>query len=109
MRQERERCKFYVGSGVCNFDEQVDTPCYLGRRHKQCNLYEEKKRYVGYPIDMEVSQDEIMKTEYRLNMPKSIGCLIHEPTHHILAVYKPISRFKRIMLRWCFGLKFEKI
>lgn len=59
--------------------------------------------------DMDMSQDEIMETEYHLNMPTPIGRFIHEPTHHSLAVYKPISRFKRLMLRWCFGLKFEKI
>ena len=40
---------------------------------------------------------------------KPIGYLHHEPTGYSLAVYKPISRFKRLMLRWCFGLKFEKI
>lgn len=40
---------------------------------------------------------------------KPIGYLKHEPTGYSLAVYKPISRFKRLMLRWCFGLKFEKI
>ena len=38
-----------------------------------------------------------------------IGRLIHEPTRHTIAVYKTISRFKRFMLRWCFGLKFERI
>lgn len=37
-----------------------------------------------------------------------IGHLRHDPTGYTLAVYKPISRFKRLMLRWCFGLKFEK-
>lgn len=109
MKQERERCNFYVGCGECGFDEQTYTPCYLGSHFKQCNLYEEKKRCVGYPADMDMTQDEIMRTEYRLNMPKPIGRLIHEPTHHTLAVYKPISRFKRLMLRWAFGLKFEKI
>jgi hypothetical protein len=40
---------------------------------------------------------------------KPIGYLKHESTGYSLAVYKPISRFKRLMLRWCFGLKFEKI
>lgn len=109
MKQERERCKFYAGCGECGFDEQAYTPCYLGSHFKQCNLYEEKKRCVGYPADMDMTQDEIMRTAYRLNTPKPIGRLIHEPTHSIIAVYKPISRFKRLMLRWCFGLKYEKI
>lgn len=45
--------------------------------------------------------------ELKAFMP--IGYLRHEPTGLSLTVYKPISRFKRIMLRWCFGLKFEKI
>lgn len=38
-----------------------------------------------------------------------IGYLRHEPTGYSLAVYNPISRFKRLMLRWCFGVKFEKV
>lgn len=108
MKQERERCKFYAGCGECAFDEQAYSRCWLPL-HKGCMLYMEKKRFVGYPANMDMAQDEIMKTEYRLNMSKPIGQLIHEPTRHIIAVYKPISRFKRIMLKWCFGLKFEKI
>lgn len=109
MRQERERCKYYAGCDECAFGEQAYTRCYLGSHYKHCDLYEEKRRFVGYPADMDMSSDEIMKAEYRLNMPTPIGQLIHEPTRHIIAAYKPISRFKRIMLRWAFGLKYEKI
>lgn len=108
MKQVRERCKFYVGCGECAFDEQVYSQCWL-HSHGTCQLYEEKKCFVGYPADMDMLDDEIMKAEYRINMSKPIGQLIHEPTHRIIAVYKPISRFKALMLKWCFGLKFEKI
>lgn len=48
-------------------------------------------------------------TEARIIVPQSIGYLRHEPTGYSLAVYKPISRFRALMLRWCFGVKFEKI
>lgn len=106
---DRENCKHYLGCGECGFDEQAYTRCLLGSHYIQCNLYEAKERFVGYPTDMDMTQDEIMRAEYRLNMPKPIGRLIHEPTRHSLAVYKPISRFKRLMLRWCFGMQFEKI
>lgn len=106
---DRENCKHYLGCGECGFDEQAYTRCNLGSHYKQCSLYEAKERHVGYPADMDMTQAEIMKAEYRMNMPKPIGRLIHIPTHHTIAVYKPISRFKRLMLRWCFGLKFEKI
>lgn len=44
-----------------------------------------------------------------ITFPTPIGHLKHEPTGYSLAVYKPISRFKRLMLKVCFGLKFEKI
>lgn len=109
MKQERESCKHYLGCRECGFDEGVITPCYLSAPHPSCNLYEPKIRRVGYPADMYMSKGEIMKAEYRLNIPKPIGRLIHEPTRHTIAVYKPISRFKRLMLRWCFGVKFERI
>lgn len=46
---------------------------------------------------------------YTVKLPDLIGQLIHEPTMSRISVYKPISRFKRLMLRWCFGLKFERI
>ena len=38
-----------------------------------------------------------------------IGYLRHDPTGYSLAVYKPISRFHALMLRWCFGVKYYKI
>lgn len=55
-------------------------------------------------------QDEIFQQSLNsVMLPKEIGYLKHEPTGYSLAVYKPISRFKRLMLRWAFGLKYEKI
>ena len=48
-------------------------------------------------------------TEARIIMPQPIGYLRHDPTRYSLAVYKPISRFHALMMRWCFGVKFEKI
>ncbi len=66
-----------------------------------------------------IEQDKIEESEryiagwneadYNCKLPDPIGQLVHEPTMTRLSVYKPISRFKRIMLRWCFGLKYEKI
>lgn len=50
-----------------------------------------------------------METGYRIELPKVLGYLIHEATKSRISVYKPISRFKRIMIRWCLGLKYEKI
>lgn len=44
----------------------------------------------------------------RILTPQPIGHLEHAPTGYSLAVYKPISRFKAFMLKWCFGLKFVK-
>lgn len=41
--------------------------------------------------------------------PKPIGYLRREPTGYLFAVYNPISRFHALMLRWCFGVKFERI
>ena len=41
--------------------------------------------------------------------PKPVGYLRHDPTGYSLAVYKPISRFHALMLRWCFVVRFERI
>ena len=50
-----------------------------------------------------------METGYRIEQPKVFGFLIHEETKTKIAVYKPIGWFKRAMIKWCFGLKYEKI
>ncbi len=44
----------------------------------------------------------------RIIVPEPIGYLRHEPTKVDIHVYSPISRFKRLMLRWCFGLRYVK-
>lgn len=46
---------------------------------------------------------------YSCTLPDPIGQFVHEPTGYQISVYKPISRFKRIMLKWAFGLKYERI
>ena len=45
----------------------------------------------------------------RIAVPKIYGYLEHEPTKSSLSCYKPIGWFKRLMLNWCFGLKYKKI
>ena len=59
--------------------------------------------------DAENTIGAMKEAGYNVKPPDPIGYLIHEPTISRIPVYKPISRFKRLMLRWCFGLKFEKI
>lgn len=59
--------------------------------------------------DAENTIGAMKEAGYNIKLPDPIGQLIHEPTMSGMSVYKPISRFKRIMLRWCFGLKYEKI
>lgn len=47
------------------------------------------------------------KTKFR-EMPKAIGYLSHKPTHNQIAIYHHIGWFKRIMIKVCFGLVYEK-
>lgn len=49
-----------------------------------------------------------METGYRIEQPKVYAHLIHKATKSRIAVYKPIGWFKRLMIDWCFGLKYEK-
>ena len=37
-----------------------------------------------------------------------VAYLEHEQTRTIIAVFKPICRFQRLMIRICFGLKYKK-
>lgn len=39
---------------------------------------------------------------------KIVGYLRHEPTHTYIGVFKPIGWFKRLMIRWCFGLEYKE-
>lgn len=67
------------------------------------------KQTMAAMMDLRKSIDDVFRSGHTIEWAKPIGYLKHHPTGYSLAVYKPISRFKRIMLRWCFGLKFEKI
>lgn len=44
----------------------------------------------------------------RIAVPTVYGHLEHEPTKHLISVYSKIGWFKRLMLRWCFGLRYVK-
>lgn len=59
--------------------------------------------------DTENTIGAMKEAGYSIKLPGPIGQLVHEPTMSRISVYKPISRFKRLMLKWCFGVKFEKI
>lgn len=59
--------------------------------------------------DAENTIGAMKEAGYNIKLPDPIGQLIHEPTMSRISVYKPISRFKRIMLRWCFGLEYKPI
>lgn len=59
--------------------------------------------------DAEATIGAMKEAGYCIKFPDPIGQLIHEPTMSRISVYKPISRFKRIMLRWCFGLEYKPI
>lgn len=44
----------------------------------------------------------------RIAVPSVYGHLEHEPTKVRFSVYSKIGWFKRLMLRWCFGLRYVK-
>ena len=46
---------------------------------------------------------------HKIKITTPVGYLEHKPTGSRISVYEPISRFKALMLRWCFGLKYEKL
>ena len=49
-----------------------------------------------------------LNTYIVLDKPKSIGYLYHEATQSTIPVYHKINSFQRLMLKWCFGLKYIK-
>lgn len=70
------------------------------------------KHYVASLVDCPWMRPHILfqkEAGYNIKFPDPIGQLVHEPTMSRISVYKPIPRFKRLMLRWALGLKFEKI
>ena len=50
-----------------------------------------------------------MDNRYYIEQPKAIAKLVHKSTQSIIPVYKPLNWFQRLMIRWCFGLKYERI
>lgn len=59
--------------------------------------------------DAENTIGAMKEAGYNIKLPDRIGQLVHEPTMTAIAVYKPISRFHALMLKMCFGLKYEKV
>lgn len=43
-----------------------------------------------------------------INQPKIVAMLIHEPTKTSISVYKPMNYFQRLMIKLCFGIKYQK-
>lgn len=53
--------------------------------------------------------EDMFRNGFRIKITTPVGYLQHEPTGTQITVYKPISWFKALMLKWCFGLKYKKI
>ena len=52
---------------------------------------------------------ETYSSSWSFKLPEPIGYLEHEPTHNKISVYSKIGLFKRIMIRYFFGLKYIKL
>lgn len=70
----------------------------------------EQVKYVHARDWMEVPELDVTKfgDGYYIQVP-IVGHLVHKPTGYCISVYKPISRFKRMMLKWCFGIEYKKV
>lgn len=63
----------------------------------------------GNPKIEKVPDLEYKNGRYTIYVPKPTSYLYHEPTRLQFDVHSRIGWFRRLMLRWCFGLKyFEK-
>lgn len=50
-----------------------------------------------------------MNESYKIRQASQpVGFLIHEATGTNIAIYKPINWFQRVMIKWRFGLKYQK-
>lgn len=47
--------------------------------------------------------------EFFIEQPRVVARLVHESTKSVFLVYKPINWFQRLMIKWCFGFKYEKV
>lgn len=59
-------------------------------------------------MDLRNGIDDAFRNGGTIKFERPIGRLIHEPTGINIIVHKPIPRFKTFMLKWCFGLKYER-
>lgn len=46
---------------------------------------------------------------FSISVPTAKAKLYHESTGVSINCMKPINKFQRLMLRWCFGLKYIKL
>ena len=47
-----------------------------------------------------------MNEEAYIKIERPIGYLIHRPTKTQIAIFSHIGWFKRMMIKWCFGLEY---
>lgn len=68
----------------------------------------EKLAYIKKDTDDQTNGYISFKDGVNIKTLEAIGYLRHEETKSNINVYAPISLFKRLMLKWCFGLKYKK-
>ena len=69
----------------------------------------EKLAYIKKDTDDQTNGYISFKDGANIRIPEAIGYLRHEEIRLKIDVYAPISLFKRLMLKWCFGLKYKKV
>ena len=48
-------------------------------------------------------------THFIIDQPKAVAQLVHEYTKSVSPVFRPMNWLQRIMIKLCFGLRYEKL
>lgn len=48
-------------------------------------------------------------THFLIDQPKAVAQLVHEYTKSVIPVFKSMNWLQRIMIKLCFGLRYEKL
>lgn len=78
-----------------------------GYRGADGNFYKNLFDYINTSIS--ATQSWVTSSSRPIELPQPIGYLYADYAQKAIAVFEPIGWFKRLMLRWCFGLKYEPI
>lgn len=74
---------------------------------KPCKFLNDYQGFASNKIERNIMNDN--NTHFLIDQPKAVAQLVHEYTKSVIPVFKSMNWLQRIMIKLCFGLRYEKL